>query len=101
MALTLCGAGCVALTLISAGCRCSLPEIPYLAKDGKTAYTIVCQDDEPTRQSASGELKLYLEQMTGATFPVVKESEFNGKTPALYVGSTKYALKNGVDPDSD
>ncbi|MDD4016855.1 MAG: DUF4838 domain-containing protein [Kiritimatiellae bacterium] len=104
VALTLAGAGCVALTLISTGCRCSLSGETYLAKDGKTDYTIVCQDDEPTleatRQTASGELKLYLEQMTGATFPVVKESEFNGKTPALYVGNTKYALKNGVDPRS-
>ncbi|MDY0169499.1 MAG: DUF4838 domain-containing protein [Thermoguttaceae bacterium] len=76
----------------------------FLAQDGKTAYTIVAADDEAataaTGQVASQELKEHLEAITGATFPVVKESEFDGKSPALYVGPTRFAEANGVEFDA-
>lgn len=94
----------IVLALLGLRAVASASAAPFLAKDGKTAYTIVCQDDEAviaaTRQSASGELKLYLEQITGAEFPVVKEAQFDGKTPALYVGQTKYAKGVGLAFDA-
>ena len=94
---------CAALTLFFSACRGFCSGKTYLAKDGKTAYTIVCEEHEPvvvaTGQTASDELKLYLEQITGATFPVVKESSFDGSTPALYIGKTKYALKHELKFD--
>ena len=91
------------LALLSLGAvnAAAVAEDTYLAKDGKAFYTIVCPDDEPllqaTKQLASSELKLYLDQITGTDFPIVKESEFNGTTPALYVGKTKFAEKAGFD----
>ena len=82
----------------------SKPLSGFLAKDGKTLYTIVAADNEPqttaTGQIASVELKDHLEAISGATFPLVKESEFDGKSPALYVGPTRFAEANGVKPKS-
>ncbi len=102
--LTFTGISCVALTLLFGACQGLCAEKTYLAKDGKTVYTIVHEDQESvvevTGQTASGELKLHLEQMTGAIFPVVNESSFDASTPALYVGKTKYALKHGVKFDA-
>lgn len=104
MMLALSGVCCVALALLLGACRCACFKKAALAKNGNTAYTIVCEDNEPcvevTKQTASGELKQHLEQMTGATFPVVNESSFDGRTPALYVGKTKYAQKHGLDFDA-
>ena len=82
----------------------SEPPAAFLAKDGKTSYVIVAADEEPqtaaTGQIPSIELKDHLEAMTGAAFPVVKESVFDGQSPALYVGRTRFAEANGVAFDA-
>lgn len=78
-------------------------EEPVLFAQGRTDYVIVVPDDEPavslTNQKASEELKIHLERLSGAAFPIVRESEFDGKSPALYVGNTGFARQNGFDVD--
>ena len=65
----------------------------YLAKDGKTSYSIVFV---PSSAEAAKELKTYLDRITGADFPLVAETAFSGRTPALHVGETAFARKNAA-----
>ena len=73
-------------------------EPTVIAKEGKTEFTIVesARATEPEKHAAK-ELAEFLARVTGATFPVIAESGFTGKTPAIYVGWTDYAAKNGID----
>lgn len=64
-----------------------------LAKDGKTDYKIVWAARE---KLAADELKLHLDKITGADFTLVKEGEAV-KGPAIYLGSTEFARKQGLD----
>ncbi len=61
-----------------------------LSNNGTTAYTIVLSDDaKPYEQTAADQLGLYLEKITGADFPVVKESIAPKGAPIISVGRTK------------
>ena len=94
--------------LLSISCFLSLcvstfaqAEQKYIAHDGKTDYVIVVADDEPmvklSKQTASHELCFYLKEITGVAFRCVPESKFDGKSPAIYVGATKYAASIGLN----
>lgn len=50
-----------------------------------------------TPELAASELADHLRQMTGAEFKILKESEWDGKTPAFLIGQTDFARKNGID----
>ena len=71
-----------------------------LSANGTTAYTIVLPDDaKPYEQTAAEQLSLYLGKITGAQFPVVKESVSPKGAPVLSVGLTKRFT--GAFPDTD
>lgn len=63
-----------------------------LAKGGKANYLIVLPDS-PTlvEKTAAKELKKHMEQITGAEFTVIGESEVNSEEPMLVVGNSNLA----------
>ncbi len=66
------------------------------AKDGKAQCVIAVPEKiTPLEQIAIDDLSGILQKITGAKFPVVKENEAG--SPAIYLGFTDYAAKNGVD----
>lgn len=69
-----------------------------LAEDFVTRYAVVVGSEETstaTERFAAKELALFLQKITGATFPVVKEDECDGT--GIYVGQTQRAVGIGVD----
>jgi hypothetical protein len=61
-----------------------------LAKDGHTDYTIVVADDAiPAEKTAAAQLKKYLDQITGASFPIASESAVSSLVPQIVVGRGK------------
>lgn len=63
-----------------------------------TRYAVVVGDEETSTAAerfAAEELALFLQKITGATFPIVKEDECDG--PGIYVGQTQRAAGIGVD----
>ena len=69
-----------------------------IAHEGKTPYVVV-QADQATdsEKLASRELTTFLGRVTGASFPVVKESALSRNVPCIYVGWTKYMTANGIE----
>ena len=65
-----------------------------LARGGKTEYKIVYASDD--EKEAADELKLHLDQITGAVFPVEKESP-SVSGPAIWLGDTAFARKRGLE----
>ncbi len=60
-----------------------------LAKDGQTTYSIVLPEEATVvEQTAAKELKEHLDQVTGASFAVVKESEATANQPQILIGRT-------------
>ena len=52
----------------------------HLADRGATDYTIVLPDTpSPVQETAAGELASFLKQVTGADFPILSESQIEGK----------------------
>ena len=69
-----------------------------IAEGGVTRYAIVVGDDQAATAAerfAAKELALFLQNITRATFPIVKEGEHDG--PGIYVGQTQRAAGIGVD----
>jgi hypothetical protein len=69
-----------------------------LAEDSVTRYAIVVGDEETSTAAerfAAEELALFLQKITGASFPIVKEDKYDG--PGIYVGQTQRAAGVGVD----
>lgn len=59
-----------------------------LAKDRQTAYSIVVADDAiPAEQTAARQLQQYLQEVTGAQFPLQAEAAANANQPQILVGS--------------
>lgn len=68
-----------------------------LAKDKETDYFIVSPDKPtPDETTAIAELSRYLNQMTGAPFPVVVERDFEKNSKGIFVGHTRLALDHGA-----
>lgn len=64
------------------------PQNLTLAKAAKTAYTITLAGDAiPAEKTAATELQKYLQQVTGATFPIKSESEIAAARPQILVGA--------------
>lgn len=72
-----------------------------LARDGRTEYVVVQADhaSEPER-FAAGELTHFLSRVTGVAFPVVSESALAAGARGIYVGWTKFAGRQGINPVS-
>jgi hypothetical protein len=69
-----------------------------LAENGTARHAIVIDAAETATAAerfAAEELALFLQKITGAAFPIVKEGEQAG--PSIYVGHTRRAAKAGVD----
>jgi hypothetical protein len=63
-----------------------------ISADGKTNYVIVLPTEAtPLEQTATKELKQYLDAVTGADFNVVTESEIDVVKPQIVVGNSKRA----------
>ena len=71
---------------------CSVSKNLTLSNDGITKYVIVIPDS-PTivETTAASELKEHLEQITGAEFVVLHESEVKSPHRLLIVGNSKLA----------
>ena len=60
-----------------------------LARDGKSAYTIVLPDQATAvEKTAAGELQSHLRAVTGATLPIRGETEVRGDAKAIFIGAT-------------
>ena len=57
---------------------------------------VIAAEHTLPEKTAAEELTVYLKKITGADFQIQKESEFKDDSPALYVGQTAYARRNGV-----
>ena len=81
---------CTALTLFLLAHSVSAAESLTLSKDGKTDYVIVLPET-PTavEQTAAKELKLHLDEVTGADFPIAKETDVNTAKPQIVIGNSK------------
>jgi len=93
--------GILLLCVVFTGCRALKSVEPLiLASEGKTTYTIVESDQAPEPEKyAAQELAEFLKRVTRATFPIIKESTLKENTPAIYLGWTKFAERNGIKPD--
>jgi hypothetical protein len=69
-----------------------------LASGGKPLVTIVVNSEGaiPAEKTAAADISEYLKKITGAEFAAVEEKNFKGG-PAIYVGWTEFAKKNGAD----
>jgi len=91
----------VCILLLLFGCGTALGEEELnLAQDGQTSYQIV----EPATPSAVdeyavGQLAKYLQQMTGAEFPIVEPEKVNGEKPCIFIGLSDPALKRLDEAD--
>ena len=96
-------AACLSALLLVAGCLTSqaVTEEPVkinVADSGKALMQVIVSAEQTLpEKTAAEELAGYLKKITGADFSIQKESEFKGDVPAIYVGQTEYARKNGVD----
>jgi hypothetical protein len=73
-----------------------------LSKNGKTNYSIVLPDSPTAVEStAAKELKAHLDEITGADFTIVNESNANNRKPQFLVGNSRRAkaLLPQVDAD--
>ena len=69
-----------------------------IAKNGKAECVIVYPDSPELWEGINilpREAADYLKKITGADFKVLKESEYSGKQPAVFLGNTKAAAKAG------
>lgn len=59
-----------------------------LARDGKSCADIVLASDAiPAEKTAADQLQKYLQQVTGAVFPIKEESEVRDNAPQILVGA--------------
>ena len=71
--------------------------------DGRSDYQIVVPDKSPSESLASGlhqtaRLLQTTLQANGADIPIVPESQRDAGKPAIFLGDTAFARRNGVDP---
>ncbi len=70
--------------------------------NGKSEYVIAASEDQiPSEITASKELQTYIAKSTGATLPIVNESDIKPDAPAILVGRTDFAKSAGLIPDGE
>ena len=70
-----------------------------IAENGRSEYTIVVADDaSPSTKHGAAELRMFLEQMTGADLPVISERQPVGAHEIL-VGDSAHLRRLGVEID--
>lgn len=69
-----------------------------LVEQGQARARIVIGDEASANvQSAATTLQSNIRQMTGATLPIEKASQFNGHYPVVLVGMSSLARRKGID----
>lgn len=59
-----------------------------LSQNSKTSYVIALADDAiPAEKTAAGQLQTYLQEVTGAAFPIEPEAAVPGNAPQILVGA--------------
>lgn len=84
----------VALLLAGASLLAAAPLV--IVRDGLPRATIIVAASESTADRAAAELQKYIEKMSGARLPIVKEGAPANATVAILVGHTATAKKLGV-----
>jgi hypothetical protein len=83
---------CAALTLPVRAQNASRPQTKplSLSQEGKTTYVIaLAKDAIPAEVTAAKQLQKYLQEVTGASFPLRSENEVLAKAPQILVGTTE------------
>jgi hypothetical protein len=89
----------LALALALTGVSSTAVSAATISTDGKPAVAIVLAADAiPAERTAAQEVADYLERVSGGKFAVANESEAKRQAPAIYVGPTAYAKRQGIDP---
>lgn len=70
---------------------------PAGLSDGRWAIVEAAEATD-AEQTAATELRQYLSRICGEWFAIVGEGSFEGGRPAIYVGATGFARRNGVQP---
>ena len=71
-----------------------------LAEEGKGALPIVISDQaRPPEITAAAQLSRYLEKISGADFPVFRESEHPAGKPAIFIGATQALAEIKMRPE--
>ncbi|MBC9933170.1 DUF4838 domain-containing protein [Chitinophaga qingshengii] len=80
------------MTLFGYGCQSLTGDIA-LVSGGKSNYVIVLPTEGGKNdQHAADVLKSYVQQLSGATLPIIKENAYKDKTqPAIFIGRTDHA----------
>ncbi|HRS06241.1 MAG TPA: DUF4838 domain-containing protein [Candidatus Ratteibacteria bacterium] len=88
---------CIVISVILASCSLLSAADLTLVKDGKPNAVIIAAD-EAQAQTAAVEIQKYLEKMSGARLPVLKEGETDStQLPVkILIGHTKIAEKNKI-----
>ena len=70
-----------------------------VARGGRTELRIVVAEQATAAErTAAEELASYLEQVTGARFPLVAETRASGVGPSIFVGPTTRSRELGLEP---
>jgi hypothetical protein len=78
----------IALFCLTLGMQAANAQSLSLARDQQTSYVIALAADAiPAEKTAAGQLQKYLQQVTGAIFPVQPETEVTAATPQILVGA--------------
>lgn len=83
---------------LSAALLASLPvfsQDTFKVEKGRPLSIVLADAPIPAEKTAAAELKNYLTKMTGAACEIVAEAQAAG--PAIFVGPTAFAKKNGLD----
>jgi hypothetical protein len=87
-AVTFATASCITVPAMAVTAKTSLT----LAKNGQTTYTIaLAADAVPAERTAAGQLQKYLQEVTGAAFPIESESDVQATAPQILVGTGRRA----------
>jgi hypothetical protein len=94
--------GAVAMFILAAAAPAAAAEL-NLSLDGKSDYAIVLPGEAtPVERTAAGELQAYLAEITGATLPIITESEAAQTAARIVLGDSPLTRKllPAVDPAS-
>jgi hypothetical protein len=87
--------------LLAALAICTTRAEPLIiVENGQARAAIVVAANEPKAEQAAAEIQKYVEKMSGATLPVVKEGEATTAQISILVGHTAAAQKLGVSVPS-
>lgn len=84
-----------AAALVALSCQLGNAQIT-IVENGQPRATIVVAADEPKADTAAAAIQKYVEKMSGAKLPIVKEGDPVGTPASILVGHTQAAAKLGV-----